>query len=233
MALQSNGKLLIYGDTGITSTNALYSQHLNSYANLTLDETPEVCLDLGALKHASCRDGLPIIRIERRENYANQESAKGLTLTIYKAVCLPRNSPSSAARFSEETPSKVSSDPSPQPSAISELTAKPKTQQTGSHSDSKGRVPHGSANSASITAPVLTLIFEFKAYSQMNDLYWLIDEIISQKHTSKSEQYCNNLKVYGLLLSNQFDFWRFNSISEEHFLSNVDTGDILLFRCNS
>ena len=43
----------------------------------------------------------------------------------------------------------------------------------------------------------------------------------------------SRLQVYNWLLTNQVEFWKFNSISEEQFLRQVDTGDILLFRCNS
>lgn len=39
--------------------------------------------------------------------------------------------------------------------------------------------------------------------------------------------------MYARLLTHQTEFWQFNSISEELFLSQVDTGDILLFRCNN
>ena len=42
-----------------------------------------------------------------------------------------------------------------------------------------------------------------------------------------------NTKVYNELLSNSNAFWRFNYISEETFFGQVDTGDVLLFRCNS
>ena len=41
------------------------------------------------------------------------------------------------------------------------------------------------------------------------------------------------MPVYHHLLTQQYLFWQFNSISEEHFLKSVDTGDILLFRCES
>ena len=34
-------------------------------------------------------------------------------------------------------------------------------------------------------------------------------------------------------MSNQTEFWKFPSISEEHFLKQVDTGDLLLFRTNN
>ena len=43
----------------------------------------------------------------------------------------------------------------------------------------------------------------------------------------------SRLQVYNWLLTNQVEFWKFNSISEEQFLRQVDTGDILLFRCNT
>ena len=42
----------------------------------------------------------------------------------------------------------------------------------------------------------------------------------------------HNSKIYNEILSNQIDFWQFNCISEEIFFNQVDTGDILLFRCN-
>lgn len=42
-----------------------------------------------------------------------------------------------------------------------------------------------------------------------------------------------NSKVYNEVLSNQIEFWQFNCISEEKFFNQVDTGDILLFRCNN
>ena len=35
---------------------------------------------------------------------------------------------------------------------------------------------------------------------------------------------------YFNLLVSQNMFWQYSSITEEHFLANVDTGDILLFR---
>jgi hypothetical protein len=41
------------------------------------------------------------------------------------------------------------------------------------------------------------------------------------------------LKTYGYQLTHQIGFNNFISISEEHFLKNVDTGDILLFRTDS
>ena len=49
---------------------------------------------------------------------------------------------------------------------------------------------------------------------------------LNQTHRGK-------MQIYNWLLTNQFESWRFNSISEELFLSQVDTGDILLIRTNS
>ena len=41
------------------------------------------------------------------------------------------------------------------------------------------------------------------------------------------------MPIYFHLVTSQYLFWNFNSISEEYFLKNVDTGDVLLFRCES
>jgi len=43
----------------------------------------------------------------------------------------------------------------------------------------------------------------------------------------------NKLPDYTHLMTSQYKFWLFNNITEEQFLKHVDTGDILLFRCES
>ena len=49
---------------------------------------------------------------------------------------------------------------------------------------------------------------------------------LTQNHRQK-------MQIYNWLLTNQFESYRFNTISEDMFLSQVDTGDILLIRTNS
>jgi hypothetical protein len=89
-----------------------------------------------------------------------------------------------------------------------------------------------------------SVTIEFEDYASMITYYNTIEEYLElcQSNSYRYKMASNTIKLkrwwasvltYNELLSNQVDFWKFNSVSEESFLSMVDTGDILLFRCNS
>lgn len=54
-----------------------------------------------------------------------------------------------------------------------------------------------------------------------------------RRRAQDSYFWTTHMPIYFHLLTSQYLFWNFNSISEEYFLKNVDTGDVLLFRCES
>ena len=70
-------------------------------------------------------------------------------------------------------------------------------------------------------------------YNHINELINMhqLDEYRKRRALEDFNFWTANIPTYSHLLIQQTEFWKFNSISEDQFLQNADTGDILLFRC--
>ena len=88
VVIQTNQKLLIYGESPSISLNPLFNHNMQTFANLSPNRTPEFVLDLGVLKNCVSKNGKPIIEIITEDNYADQDKAKTLILNLNKAACV-------------------------------------------------------------------------------------------------------------------------------------------------
>lgn len=150
----------------------------------------------------------------REENYANPEEVTSLQLVIYKAKY-----PDKAVQKSKF-----------------QLEAEMERRGAGSSS-------HVSLLSKPVSPKEVALVLnlQFNSYSEMITLALLIESQVDQmqkrkyamKRAEDDFKFWNNCKMYAHMLTRQAEFWKFNSITEEQFLANVDTGDILLFRSES
>ena len=86
--IQTNQKLLIYGERPMINSNPLFNHNMQTFANLSPNRTPEFVLDLGVLKNCVSKNGKPIIQIITDDNYADQDKAKTLILNLNKAACV-------------------------------------------------------------------------------------------------------------------------------------------------
>ena len=193
----------------------LYSSGHVYQNNFSKNCKPIMHLELGLLAGMQADNGEPCIQVFREENYANPEVVTSMQLVVYK--CKYPDKPIQKSMFQLEAEVELRAGGSS--SHVSLLSPKPSPPKE----------------------VALVLNLQFSNYSEMITLAMLIESKIDEMQKRKNAQqrseddfnFWNNCKMYGHMLTRQVEFWKFNSITEEQFLANVDTGDILLFRSES
>lgn len=86
----------------------------------------------------------------------------------------------------------------------------------------------------------LKLTLKFESYQRMHECYECLEKVIEgfQNNQYRRARCSHDIQFWTIkmpsyfnLLTSQYQFWAYSSISEELFLKYVDTGDIILFRC--
>lgn len=227
VVIQTNQKLLIYGESPSMNLNPLFNHNMQTFANLSPNRTPEFVLDLGVLKNCVSKNGKPIIEIITEDNYADQDKAKTLILNLNKAACVDAivEPDSDLNRLSEmEHPQQIVSpylhnfqrqlDSMNIDGATTSRTERIGRPLSANQSDRSFTIGQLSKQRSKVNvhekpAQLLRIIFTFDTYQQMNEFYWELDDIVNSRPKSfaSKSRFSENLKMYGYLLANQIDFW--------------------------
>lgn len=96
------------------------------------------------------------------------------------------------------------------------------------------------AKHLNLIALKLKLTLRFETYQEMHECFEHLEKMLERFQTNEYRRarclhdiqfWTLKMPSYFNLLTSQYQFWLYSSISEELFLKYVDTGDVILFRC--